>query len=44
MLKTEIGGPKRGPVQTECAVDILPDNGGDPLRGTQRQTASTRGA
>jgi len=38
-----ITGPDGGPVPAEHTVGILPDNGRDPLRGTQEQTASTRG-
>jgi hypothetical protein len=42
MRKTEISGPEGGPVQTEHALGILPNN--DRLRGGKRQAASAHGA
>jgi hypothetical protein len=44
MLKTEITGSEGGSAQTEHSVDILLDDGGDPLPGNKGQTASTPGA
>jgi hypothetical protein len=43
MRRTEIGGPKSRPIQTECTGGILPDNGGDWIPRNKGHTASMRG-